>query len=87
MTHAELGEMLDYIADNPGEAMTQRLRRLLDEVVRLRGVIMRKQYGVFKGDCDCVMRQFCAWCDEPRLSWKIKHDDDCLAFTTDGVVK
>lgn len=87
MTHTELSEMLDYIADNPGEAMTQRLRRLFDEVVRLRGVIMRKQYGVFAGDCDCVMRQFCVWCDEPRVDYKIRHDADCEAFTIDGKVK
>lgn len=84
MTHAELGEMLDYIEDERHDIHGPRLRKRFDEVVRLRGVIMAKQYGVFRSDCDCAASQRCAWCEERRGE---RHDEDCPAFTVDGVVK
>lgn len=84
MTHAELGEMLDYVENERCHRDAPRLRKLFYEMVRLRGVIMAKQYGVFRSDCDCPAKQRCAWCEERRGD---RHDDSCPAFTVDGVVK
>lgn len=86
MTRAELGEMLDYIENERHDIHAPRLRKLFDEVERLRGLIKGAEL-TSRPDPVRGVAFGCPWCDLYCGKDRMRHASDCPAFTPDGDVK